>query len=214
MKERKEKKSGGQETDISGEQKLTVRDLMIMLHDLVYILGAVAVVFMFFFRLVTVDGDSMYPTLCDQDRVIMLSSLWYTEPASGDIVVAHAPDFSGEPLIKRIIAVEGDTVDIDFESGSVFVNGARLEEEYIPEPTFQDFSTDGMVFPLQIGEGCVFLMGDNRNVSYDSRFRQIGQVDVRNLLGKVIFLAFPGRDHVTGQREFHRIGSMEQEAQS
>lgn len=199
----------------SGEQqKLTVQDLMIMLHDLVYILAAVALTFMFFFRLVTVDGDSMYPTLCNQDQVIMLCGSWYYEPAAGDIVVARAPDFSSEPLVKRIVAVEGDTVDIDFVSGTVSVNGQVLSEEYIPEPTYRDFADAGMEFPLKVEEGCVFLLGDNRNVSYDSRFAPIGQVDERNILGKVVFLAFPGQDHVSGRRDFHRIGIMEQEALS
>lgn len=195
-------------------QKLTIHDLMIMLHDLVYILCAVALVFMFFFRLVTVDGDSMYPTLCHQDQVIMLSGLWYDEPAPGDVVVVRAPAFSSEPLIKRIVAVEGDTVDIDFVSGEVSVNGVVLKEEYIPEPTFRDFEEAGMAYPIEIEKGCVFLLGDNRNVSYDSRFHLIGQVDTRNILGKVVFLAFPGLDHESGQREYHRIGMMEQEGVS
>ena len=206
--------SGQPDQPESGNQKLTVQDLLIMLHDLVYILCTVALVFMFFFRLVTVEGDSMYPTLCNQDQVIMLSGIWYAEPAAGDIVVARAPAFSSDPLIKRIVAVEGDTVDIDFLSGSVSVNGELLEEEYIPEPTYRDFEDSGLTFPLQVEDGCVFLLGDNRNMSYDSRYGLIGQVDSRNIIGKVIFLAFPGQDQMTGQRDFHRIGTMEQEAKS
>lgn len=195
----------------TGSSKLSVRDLMVIVHDLVYILGAVALVFVFFFRIITVDGESMYPTLCDQDQVVMLSGIWYTEPARGDIVVARAPSFSAEPIIKRVVAVEGDTVDIDFSAGYVSVNGEILEEEYIPEPTFRDFEDAGLSFPLEISEGCVFLLGDNRNVSYDSRFHLIGQVDRRNILGKVVFLAFPGRDHISGGREFSRVGFIEQE---
>ena len=192
------------------EQKLTVEDLMILLHDLVYILAAVALTFMFFFRLVTVDGDSMYPTLCNQDQVIMLCGMWYSDPEAGDIVVARAPDFSPEPLVKRVVAVEGDTVDIDFASGSVSVNGQVLQEEYVPEPTYQHFEEEGLSFPLQVEEGCVFLLGDNRNVSIDSRYSLIGQVDERNILGKVVFLAFPGPDHIAHQRDYHRIGWMEE----
>lgn len=198
------------ESEAAAEQKLTVEDLMILLHDIVYILCAVALTFMFFFRLVTVDGDSMYPTLCNQDQVIMLCGMWYSDPAAGDIVVARAPEFSTEPLVKRIVAVGGDTVDIDYDSGCVSVNGKLLQEEYIPEPTFRNFEDHGLTFPLEVEEGCVFLLGDNRNVSYDSRFSLIGQVDERNILGKVVFLAFPGQDHILHQREFHRIGWMEE----
>ena len=195
--------------DSSG--KLTRQDLMIILHDLVYILSAVAVIFMFFFRVVTVEGDSMNPTLCNRDRVIMLSGIWYDDPAAGDIVVARIPSFSAEPLIKRIIAVEGDTVDIDYAAGNVLVNGESLQEAYIPEPTFRDFEEAGLTFPQEIGEGCVFLLGDNRNMSYDSRFYLIGQVDRRNILGKVVFLAFPGRSAASGRMEYSRIGMIEQE---
>lgn len=209
------RKQSMESVPVSGDQqKLTVQDLMVLMHDLVYILAAVAVLFMFFFRLVSVDGDSMYPTLCNQDQVIMLCGMWYTNPQPGDIVVARVPDFSSEPLVKRIVAVEGDIVDIDFESGSVSVNGQLLQEEYVPEPTYLDFKESGTAFPLQVEEGCVFLLGDNRNVSYDSRYSLIGQVDERNILGKVVFLAFPGRDYSSGQREFCRIGMMEQEEQS
>ena len=201
-------------SSVAAQQKLTVEDLMILMHDLVYILAAVALTFMFFFRLVTVDGDSMYPTLCNQDQVIMLCGIWYSDPSPGDIVVARAPDFSSDPLVKRIVAVEGDTVDIDFVSGSVSVNGQVLHEEYVPEPTYRDFEESGLQFPLKVEEGCVFLLGDNRNVSYDSRYSLIGQVDQRNILGKVVFLAFPGPDYFSGQRDYHRIGMMEQEAES
>ena len=196
------------------EQELAVRDLMVMLHDLVYILGTVALVFIFFFRLVTVEGDSMYPTLCNQDRIIMLTRVWYTEPAPGDIVVARAPAFSADPLIKRVIAVEGDTVDIDSKTGDILVNGAVLPGQEQTEAARMDLGPDAISFPLQVGEGCVFLLGDNRDVSYDSRFCLIGQVDERNILGKVVFLGFPGPDHRSGQREFHRVGWIGQEADS
>lgn len=214
MDEMKEIQSMGSGSACVEQQRLTVQDLMVLLHDLVYILAAVALTFMFFFRLVTVDGDSMYPTLCNQDQVVMLCGIWCGTLEQGDIVVARAPDFSAEPLVKRIVALEGDTVDIDFEAGCVCVNGQVLYEAYVPEPTYLEFQGSGVTFPLQVEEGCVFLLGDNRNVSYDSRYSLIGQVDERNILGKVVFLAFPGRDHSSGQRNFQRIGMIEQEAQS
>ena len=184
------------------ESAFGVEDLMTLLHDLVYILGTVALVFVFFFRVVTVDGDSMCPTLRDRDKVLLLSSIWYGDPQTGDIVVARIPAFSSEPIVKRVIAVGGDVVDIDFDTGQVFVNGQVLEEAYIPEPTRRDFGQQGTDFPLTVEPGCVFLMGDNRNESYDSRFEKIGQVDERNILGRVIFLMIPGSD-------WSRIGTID-----
>lgn len=183
-------------------------DLMILLHDLVYILATVALVFTFFVRVITVDGSSMEPTLRQEDKLVLMSSLWYQEPERGDIVVARIPEFSPDPIVKRIIAVEGDVVDIDFEAGTVSVNGAVLEEAYVSEPTHLHFSERGIVFPVEIGENCVFLMGDNRNHSYDSRFGAIGQVDQRNIVGKVICLMLPGTDEQTGSRDFERIGKI------
>lgn len=185
-----------------------VEDLMTLLHDLVYILGVVAVVFVFFVRVVTVDGKSMQPTLQERDHLLLLSNLWYTEPEAGDVVVARIPGFSDEPIVKRVIAVEGDVVDIDFESGTVAVNGVILEEKYIAEPTYRDFGELGVDFPVVIKPGCVFLMGDNRNVSYDSRYAPIGQVDTRYILGRVIFLVMPGSDEETHARDYDRIGKI------
>lgn len=183
-----------------------VEDLMVLLHDLVYILGTVALIFMFFFRVITVDGESMMPTLQDQDDLVLLSNLWYQDPQSGDVVVARIPEFSPGPIVKRVIAVEGDVVDIDFEEGTVSVNGCTLEEDYIMEPTYRSFAEAETEFPLVVEPGCVFLLGDNRNVSYDSRYAPIGQVDKRNILGKVIFLILPGSDQETHVRDLERIG--------
>ena len=186
---------------------LGLEDLLTLLHDLVYILAAVALVFTFFVRIVTVDGISMEPTLREQDKLILLSRLWYEEPQRGDVVVARIPEFSRDPIVKRVIAVEGDVVDIDFHTGTVCVNGTVLEEDYISGPTYLNFGEKGLSFPVEIQEGCVFLLGDNRNQSYDSRFGAIGQVDQRNLVGKVVCLLLPGGE---GQaRDLDRIGTID-----
>ena len=105
--------------------------------------------------------------------------------------------------MKRIIATEGQTVDIDYATGSVFVDGVLLDEPYINELTFLD---EGMTFPVQVPEGSVFVMGDNRNNSSDSRNPQLGTVDVRYIIGKAEFLIFPGTDAYTEKRDFSRIG--------
>lgn len=148
----------------------------------------------------------MNPTLVNHDRTLLLSNIWYTEPRRGDIVVARIPGFSTDPIVKRVIAVEGDTVDIDFDRGIVYVNGVALEEPYIQEPTHNHFGLEGMTYPLTVEKGHVFLMGDNRNDSSDSRYRLIGQVDERCILGKVFFVTMPGKDPDTGKRDFSRFG--------
>ena len=182
------------------------RDWLILCHDLVYILAAVLLIFTFFIRMSRVEGGSMNPTLVNHDRMLLLSNVWYSDPQPGDIVVARVPDFSTEPIVKRVIAVEGDVVDIDFDRGIVYVNGEALVEPYIQSPTYNHFGADSVGFPLVVEKGHVFLMGDNRNDSYDSRYRGIGQVDERCILGKVFFLTLPGRDPDTGKRDLTRFG--------
>ena len=126
----------------------------------------------------------MKPTLQPEDRVVV-SNVGY-EPQQGDIVVISDVDGSGSPIIKRIIAVEGDGVDINFTKGVVTVNGR--EEHYSDELTKQQAD---IAFPLTVPEGTVFVLGDNRGVSLDSRSSRIGCVDERNIVGKVLFRFFP-----------------------
>ena len=105
--------------------------------------------------------------------------------------------------MKRVIATEGQTVDIDFSTGSVYVDGMLLKEDYINELTLLE---EGTEFPLTVPEGNIFVMGDNRNHSSDSRDSRLGTVDTRYVIGKAVFLAFPGPDAYTGKRYFGRIG--------
>ena len=150
-------------------------------------LSIIILMFVLIVRLVGVDGDSMYPTLEDKDQLI-ISHLFYDEPKQGDIVVFTQKKFMNEPLIKRIIAVEGQTVDIDFETHQVIVDGEVLEEDYIYEPT--DLF-EGVIFPQTVPEDCVFVMGDNRNNSTDSRDTRIGMVNKNCILGRVLFRVYP-----------------------
>lgn len=180
------------------------KNILSYLHDLVFGLVGILLVFMFLFRMVVVSGPSMMQTLQDGDSLILLSNVFYNNPKYGDIVVASKKSFKdGEPIIKRVIATEGQTVDIDFEQGIVYVDGNALDEPYTNTPTtlFQ-----GVTFPLTVKEGCVFVLGDNRNDSMDSRSTKIGEIDTRELLGKAIFLALPGPSEDTGKRDFTRIG--------
>ncbi len=153
-------------------------------ESLMTVLIFFVVVFTFFVRLIGVDGTSMYPTL--QDHSIMLvSNLNYT-PEKGDIVVLRKEGFYGDqPIVKRIIATGGDTIDIDPITGDVIVNGEVLDEPYIAEKINTLEKMGNMTYPQTVPEGSVFVMGDNRNYSTDSRDARLGMVDERYILGHV-----------------------------
>jgi len=184
------------------------RTILEYLHDLVYILAAILVVFTFFVRIVVVSGSSMFDTLADGDYLLLVNSPLCGKLEQGDIVVAGMERFkNGEPIVKRVIATEGQLVDIDFSAGKVYVDGIELEEDYIYTLTT---IAEGMQFPLVVEEGCVFLMGDNRNDSMDSRDPVIGQVDTREILGKAVLLLLPGTGErgYSMDRDFSRIGGL------
>lgn len=146
--------------------------------------GALAVVLLimtFCFRIIDVDGTSMEPTLIDTDKVV-ITDLFYT-PHDGDIVIiSHATNYS-KPLVKRVIATAGEEIRIDYEKNEVYVNGTKLDEPYIKGTTVPG---DIPVAELNgvVPEGKVFVMGDNRSVSLDSRYREVGYIDVDAIIGK------------------------------
>ena len=187
------------------QQKESGRDLYEWVQALVGSVLTVVLVFTFVIRLIGVDGHSMVPTLQDGDRLLVLNSMLYDDYKYGDIVVLRKETFLEEPIVKRVIATEGQTVDIDFDEGVVYVDGQALEEDYIREPTYLD---EGSAFPITVPEGCIFLLGDNRNNSMDSRDPSLGPVDVRCVIGKAVALVFPGKSAETEKREFSRIGGL------
>ncbi|MDR3767322.1 MAG: signal peptidase I [Butyricicoccus sp.] len=148
----------------------------------------IVLLFTFVVRLIGVDGSSMYPTLHDKD-VMVVSNLGY-DPAKGDIVVLNKESFMHGPIVKRIIATEGDEINIDFALGKVYINGEELQEDYTNDFELpMDF--EGMEFPQTVPEGCVFVMGDNRNASTDSRSPDLGMVDERYIIGHVMAVVWP-----------------------
>ena len=180
---------------------------MLYLHDAVYLLITVLLLFLLVFRIVIVSGDSMKMTLVDGDYLLLLNNVFYREPQQRDVVVISKQSYdNGAPIVKRVIATEGQTVDIDFELGIVYVDGCALEEEYINNPTHHNLGT---VFPLVVEEDCIFVLGDNRGVSRDSRDPIIGQVDKREVLGKALCLFLPGTDQLRTERDFKRIGAIQ-----
>lgn len=190
------------------EEKNPLYDTYALLHDLVHILAGIILVFVFFVRLVSVDGSSMLPTLQNMDYLALESNVIMGELEYGDIIVASKESFrNGEPIVKRVIATEGQTVDIRFDSagiGTVYVDGTALTEPYIREAMLP-LHYEQVSFPYTVDEGCIFVMGDNRNDSADSRHIDMGQIPVERVLGKVLFLVFPGENE-NENRDFGRIG--------
>lgn len=151
--------------------------------------GAIITVFLIFafaFRVVGVEGNSMNNTLQNGDWVAVSGIV--TEFERGDIVVITQPWERNVPIIKRVIGVEGDTVYIDFSSGKVYINGEEIYEPYIAQPTHLYYDVE---FPVTVGKNELFVMGDNRNDSLDSRSSKIGMVDKHYVLGKTVFRFYP-----------------------
>jgi len=144
----------------------------------------------FVFTLVQVSGDSMTNTLQDGDRLFLISR-YISKPDNGDIVVFF-PENDTKPYIKRVIATEGQTVEVEFDYTTgeqrVYVDGEMLREDYV-----RSFYTNygNMEYPLTVEEDHVFVMGDNRPNSHDSRQDDVGQVDMKTVRGKVLFRWWP-----------------------
>ena len=157
------------------------------IYSLVIALIICVIIFAFFIRVVDVVGTSMNPTLNNSDKMLV-SGLFY-KPSVGDVVVFKKNEYDPDKaLVKRVIAVEDQEINIDFDKGIVYINGQPIVEDYILEPTMNKLDFIG---PKTVPEGCVFVMGDNRNASMDSRKTEIGMVDTRLILGKAYFVIYP-----------------------
>lgn len=167
-----------------------VRELYDWVEIFVATMAVILLVFTFVVRIAYVDGPSMENTLHDGETLVV-SNLFYT-PKQGDIVVFQAPDSHVEGgVVKRVIATEGQVVDIDFDMWQVFVDGVELDEPYVYFRNGYRMLSSDVSFPLIVPEGCVFVMGDNRNESNDSRGSDIGFVDTRFIFGRVLFRVTP-----------------------
>lgn len=187
---RKEKKAAEKAEEAVEQQESMRVDLYEWIQSLMTALVICMAIFIFIIRVIDVSGSSMFPTLHDGDKMLV-SNLFYT-PHAGDVVVFKTDRYDPErALVKRVIATEGQEISIDFDRGIVYIDGLPVEEDYIAELTKTKLDFIG---PQTVPEGCMFVMGDNRNASTDSRKKEIGMVDQRMLLGRAYYVIFPLSD--------------------
>lgn len=181
-------------SDVENDSKKGKKSFYLTIYDFVSIIMTsfivVAIVFSFVFRVVGVDGESMTNTLQHGDMLLTVNKAEYVQ---GDIVVITQETYFQKPLIKRVIAVGGQTVDIDYATSTVYVDGVALDEPYVRE-SYMIKKGEYREFPYQVPDGHLFCMGDNRNGSSDSRTDIVGPIDEREILGKAIVRVMPFGD--------------------
>ena len=177
------KKTAGEAPDPYASAK----DLYDWILCLLFALIVCVLLFSFVFHVIDVVGSSMVPTLHNGDKMLV-SGLMY-KPKAGDIVIFKKAEYDpNRALVKRVIATEGQEINMDFANGIVYIDGEPIAEDYINELTFNKLDFIG---PKTVPEGCVFVMGDNRNASIDSRKNQIGMLDTRMILGRAYYVIYP-----------------------
>ena len=148
---------------------------------------ALIIVFTFAFKTCVVYQSSMYPTLVENDKLVIKSL--GNNYDYGDIIVTGKYSEREDRIVKRIIAKEGDVVDINNSEGAVYINGEKLEEDYVNGKTFSN--VNGIKFPITVSENSLFILGDNREHSKDSRSLDIGIINEKEVVGTVVFRLFP-----------------------
>ena len=181
-----------QKQENTNKSKSVTKTIIEFLSVIATSIVGIMIIFTFVFRIVGVSGPSMMNTLHDGDWLVV--SAFITEPERGDIVIITQPNSVNEPIVKRVIAVGGDTIDIDFTTATVKINGEVINEPYLGSATINAPVDGGWEYPLTLKEGQVFVMGDNRRDSLDSRSFEIGLIDEDYILGQVLFRFSPITD--------------------
>lgn len=181
-----------QNTEPKEEKPSFKVDLFYWMQTLISVLIALILIFSLVGRVIEVKGSSMLPTLHEGD-LMLLQSIGYT-PKQGDVVVLRKDAFMEEPIVKRVIAVGGQHVTVDYDTNAVYVDGMALDEPYINEMMVDSYRPDMCVVDVDVPEGSVYVLGDNRNHSSDSRHIDLGTVDERYILGHVLCVVFPFQD--------------------
>ena len=183
MADKMKKKTAGEAPDPNASSK----ELYDWIYCLLFALIVAVLLFSFVVHPIDVVGSSMVPTLHNGDKMLV-SGLFY-KPKAGDVVVFKKDEYDpNKALVKRVIATEGQAINMDFANGIVYIDGEPIAEPYINELTFNKLDFIG---PKTVPEGCVFVMGDNRNMSIDSRKKEIGMLDNRLILGRAYYVIFP-----------------------
>lgn len=184
----KNKNEAAEEKGTEEENEVPLSQVLFDISGTIFLSVVVLLLLMaFFVRQVTVDGSSMNNTLVNDDRLLVQCS-GYT-PKSGDIVIVTHGIQLDEAIVKRVIATEGQYLDINYSTGEVIVDGVLLKEPYITGPTRAVMNSVSL--PLTVPEGYVFVMGDNRGNSLDSRSERVGLIPVENIIGKAFFRWYP-----------------------
>jgi signal peptidase I len=179
------KKQPGEPVTIHIKKSDAINSVYDWLGSFIFAAVVVVVALTFFIRIVDIDGKSMLPTLVDKEKVVITN--YISSPENGDIVIiSHGVKYK-DPLVKRVIATGGQKLNIDFKNDKVSVDGKVINEPYIQGKTIQE---DGKI-PSVIPKGKVFVMGDNREESSDSRGTRIGLIDEKDIIGHVRCVVFP-----------------------
>ena len=187
-KEISEKSGGTAQGFVTAKADGAVAGIYDWIKCVIFAISIVVICLTFVFRLVDVEGHSMNDTLVTKDKVLV-TSLFY-QPHNNDIVVISHGAVYKKPIIKRVIATEGQTLQLDYENEKIIVDGIEIDEPYVKEATFSG-NYGNLTPPEVIPEGKIFVLGDNRRISLDSRSSEIGLIDVKDVIGKAQFVAFP-----------------------
>ncbi len=202
----------GASGEAAGEKQVDwFSEIVDILETMLISVFVILLIFTYLMRPVTVAGGSMKPTLYDSDKLVMYRLMY--KPKMGDIVVVddHGGHvFSGdqvvssgyslnECIIKRVIATAGHSVNIDAEKGEVYVDGNLLNEPYVAELTYTN--DHAFEYPITIPDGYVFVMGDNRNHSTDSRSAAVGLVSLDDVMGTAYFRYYAAKNPDTGEKQ-------------